>query len=246
MIKEIYTSGDYLQRNPTWHVEESPWKAKYVLRMLAKHGITPRTICEVGCGAGEILKLVQERMPEDCQLWGYEISPQAFAMCQARANERLHFKLGDIQQEPDAHFDLLLVMDVLEHMEDYFSFLRALRPKARYKLFHFPLDVSVRSVLRGYLPGYRAAFGHIHYFTTELAVQTLRDCGYQVLDRMYTTESTRVPWSTLARDPRRLPRKALGQAARALTNLPANLAFAVHQDFAERLFGEWRLLILAQ
>ncbi len=91
MFKELYTSGEYLEKNPTWHVEESPWKAKQILRMMKQNSISPRTICEVGCGAGEVLKQLQERMDPACSFWGYEISPQAFELCKPRANEKLHF-----------------------------------------------------------------------------------------------------------------------------------------------------------
>ena len=26
MLKEMYTCGDYLEKNPTWHIEDSPYK----------------------------------------------------------------------------------------------------------------------------------------------------------------------------------------------------------------------------
>jgi ubiquinone/menaquinone biosynthesis C-methylase UbiE len=55
----IYTNGDYIKKNPTWHVENSAWKAEQILTMLSKHNLTPQTICEVGCGAGEILAQLQ-------------------------------------------------------------------------------------------------------------------------------------------------------------------------------------------
>ena len=69
-LEEQYTSGDYLARNPTWHVEESPWKAKQIMRMLAQSSIAPETICEVGCGAGEVLKQLQGKMDVTCSFWG--------------------------------------------------------------------------------------------------------------------------------------------------------------------------------
>src|SRR5690349_137189 len=106
-LEEIYTSGEYLEKNPTWHVEESPWKAEQIIRMMEQSGITPGTICEVGCGAGEILKQLQEKMDTACEFWGYEISPQAFELSKSRANERLHFKLEDFRLEKDAYFDLI-------------------------------------------------------------------------------------------------------------------------------------------
>src|SRR6266699_5125987 len=131
---EFYTTCSYLEKNPLWHTEESCWKAEHVLRMINRNKIVPRTICEVGCGAGEILKQLQENMDYENLFWGYDISPQALDFSKSRANERLHFKLADIRQEQDAFFDLILVMDVIEHLEDYFGFLREIRPKSHYTI----------------------------------------------------------------------------------------------------------------
>ena len=74
----MYTGGAYLANNPTWHVEASHWKAAQILRMMQRNGLRPRTVCEVGCGAGEILRQLQLSMATDCLFLGYEISPQAF------------------------------------------------------------------------------------------------------------------------------------------------------------------------
>src|SRR5260370_42060976 len=109
MCDSLYKSGEYLKKNPTWHVEEATWKAKQLLRMIVRNNIVPQTICEVGCGSGETLKLLQDTLNGECTLWGYEISPQAFEFCKGKANEKLQFKLGDIRQEKDVHFDLILV-----------------------------------------------------------------------------------------------------------------------------------------
>ena len=142
MLEKMYVDGGYLEKNPGWHVEESAWKAQQIDRMLKRHHLEPATICEVGCGAGEILKHLQDKMDDSCELWGYDISPQALELCAPKANERLHFKLADTRQEPEVFTDLLLLMDVIEHLEDYFSFLRALQPKSHYKILHIPLDLS--------------------------------------------------------------------------------------------------------
>jgi len=42
-METIYTDGTYLRNNPDWHVDDSPWKAKHVARMLDRHGIVPQT-----------------------------------------------------------------------------------------------------------------------------------------------------------------------------------------------------------
>jgi len=226
----IYTDGTYRERNPLWHTDESPFKIKQIMQMFHRHRLHPKTIAEVGCGAGEVLRLLQEQLDFSCQFWGYDISPQALEMCESRANDRLHFKLADISQE-EAFFELMLVLDVIEHVEDYFGFLRSIRPKSDLKIFHIPLDLSVQAVLRmrGILFD-RARYGHIHYFSRETALETLRDAGYELLDDFYTARHIELASSAL--------QKAAG--------LPRRVCFAIHQDFTARILGGYSLLVLAR
>jgi SAM-dependent methyltransferase len=231
MVHELYTSGAYLGKNPTWHVGESPWKARQIMRMVMRNHIVPKTICEVGCGAGEVLKQLQEQMSSECLLWGYDISPQALELSKSRANERLQFKLADIRQEQKAFFDLILIMDVIEHLEDYFSFLRDIRSKSHYTIFHIPLDLSVQTILRrNGLLKVRESYGHIHYFTKEIAIRSLKDVGYEVLDSFYTARATELPTHEIRRNLLKLPRKLL---------------FSLNQDLAAHVLGGWSLLVLA-
>jgi len=229
--RELYTGGEYLEKNPLWHVDESPFKVKQILQMLRKDQLQPQTICEVGCGAGEVLKLLQERMDETCRFWGYDISPQALELCQSRANERLQFKLADLSREENAYFDLILVLDVIEHLEDYFGFLSGIRPKGALKIFHFPLDLSVQAIVRkrGLLTR-RELYGHIQYFTKETALATLEDSRYEILDYFFTPRCIE------------LAKTATQKAA----VLPRILCFAMHQDLTARILGGYSLLVLAR
>ena len=179
-----------------------------------------------------MLKQLQNTMDDTCEFWGYDISPQALQLCAPKENERLHFKLADIRQEQNVFADLILVMDVIEHLEDYFSFLRALQPKGHYKILHLPLDLSAQTVLRRRgLMHVRDAYGHIHYFTKEIALQMLQDVGYEVLDSFYTARSIEIPTELYGRKVLRLVRKSL---------------FTLHQDLASHLLGGFSLLVLAK
>lgn len=235
MLEELYTSGAYLEKWPSWHVEESPWRARQVMRMMVRNNLVPKTICEVGCGAGEILKQLQARMTDDCMFWGYEISPQAFELAKTRVNERLHFHLADFRQEQDVFFDLILIIDVIEHVEDCFGFLRDIKPKGFYKIVHIPLDLTAKAILRGQLVKVRADHGHIHYFTKDTALQTLKDAGYEVLDHFYTSPAIDLP-----------TRGTMNELRRSLMKLPRKLLFAIHEDLAARVLGGWSLLVLAK
>ncbi len=228
----LYSTGDYARKVPTWHVEESAGKVREIARMLERNQLAPATVSDIGCGVGEVLRLLQYYLPPTCQLVGYDISPHALALAAPRANDRLRFVLGDMPREPGAYSDLLLVLDVLEHLEDYFTFLRELRPKGDYKLFFFPLDLSVQTVIRrrGLLHT-RDAYGHLHYFTREIALRILADTGYTVLDSFYTSEALDLPNRLVGRNLLKYPRKLL---------------YAVHHDFAAHLLGGYRLLVLAR
>jgi SAM-dependent methyltransferase len=226
----IYTDGAYLDKNPLWHVDESPFKAKYILRMLQKHRLQPKSICDVGCGAGEVLKLLQQGTSDTCVLWGYDISPQALKMSESRANEKLRFKQANLSEE-DAFFDILLVLDVFEHVPDYYGFLGGIRSKGDLKIFHIPLDLSVQAVLRkGGLLKRRSLYGHIHYFTKETALETLRDAGYELLDHFYTPRCIDLARETIQK----------------MAVLPRKACFAINEDFTVRVLGGYSLLVLAR
>jgi len=75
--------------------------------MFQKDSVKPKTVCEVGCGAGEVLKLLQEKMDKACSLWGCEISPQAFEICKNKANAKLQFKLGELNENEGAFFEVI-------------------------------------------------------------------------------------------------------------------------------------------
>jgi SAM-dependent methyltransferase len=227
----IYTDGTYFLNNPDWHSDDSPWKARHISALLDRNGIAPRTVCEVGCGAGEILRNLGELMPQATQFHGYDISPDAFRLCSRLASERFEFRLADLLEEP-ASFDLVMAIDVFEHVEDYFGFLRKLRPKARHKVFHIPLDLSALALLRGSpLRDMWRSVGHIHQFSKETALAALEDTGYKVLDFLYTSGRTELP--------------GLGWKTRAL-KWPRKAMHAVAPDAAARILGGYSLLVLAE
>jgi SAM-dependent methyltransferase len=230
--REMYTSGEYFEKNPSWHTEDSAWKAGHIARILEQNSIEPKTVIEVGCGAGEVLSQLQQRLDKACAFHGYEISPQAFELCQQRANDRLSFSLKDIL-EVDVVADVVLIIDLIEHLDDYLGFLRKVKSKGHYKVFHIPLELSMYSILRSdmYLKG-REAIGHIHYFTKNFALAVLRDTGYEVLDHFYTA-----PFADL--------HKPDALASRIARWVRVGL-FSLNEDFLSRTLGATSLMVLTK
>lgn len=230
-VQSIYFNGEYLAKNPLWHLEESEWKATQIARMLQKNQISPATVCDVGCGAGEVLRQLQKTLGGDCELYGYDVSPQAIDLAICRANQRLHFDVADLRDVHGTCFDLLLALDVFEHVEDYYGFLRQLKAKARYKIFHIPLDISVQTVFRknGLLKR-RLLHDHLHFFSKDTAMQALQDTGYEVLDSFYTARAIELG----------------DDLSQRLLRVPRKLCFALHNELTVRIFGGYSLLVLAR
>jgi len=230
MDTTIYSDGTYFRNNPDWHADDSTWKARHIAGILERNGIEPRTVCEIGCGAGEVLRGLAAELPQASSFVGYDISPDAFRLCAAKAGGKIEFRFGNMLEEP-VEFDVAMAIDVFEHVEDYFDFLRRLRTKARYKVFHIPLDLSALALLRGEPLRMRKNVGHIHYFDKDTALAALEDTGHRVVDWKYTSGRTELP--------------NLGWKSRLLKG-PRKTLYAMSPDFAAKALGGYSLLVLAR
>lgn len=228
-----YVDGTYARKVDDWHAGDAPWKAGKILRMLARHELRPQTVCDVGCGAGGVLVEMQRRLQGDIEFSGYDISPQAIAMARPNENRRLHFHNEDFLPTEAGPFDLLLLLDVFEHIPDYLGFLEALRDRASWFVFHIPLEVSLQSLRRNAagVRDARSRYGHLHHFTKQTALTALEGTGYEVVDHFYTDD-----WEG----------PSSGCKLRRLACMARSLMARVHPDLAALVFARFNLLVLAR
>ena len=167
-------------------------------------------------------------LPQHISFTGYDISPQAHALSAQFSNPRCKFILGDAFTD-NSQYDLVLVIDVIEHVEDYFSFLRHTKEKGVWKLYHIPLEAYVVGVLRGF--NYWETLGHLHVFTVETALKSLEYTGHQVVDWTFTDGAISIPNKTLRARISNLLRIPLSKLSTKLTS---------------RLLGGYSMLALAK
>ena len=195
-INQRYTSDDYHTKNPTWDSEDSPWKAAQVQRILSRHAVPARTLAEVGCGAGGVLASLRTALPQ-AELYGFDIAPALPQFWDAHRQHRINFQLGDFLAINGRKYDVVLVLDVLEHLANPFDFLTRLRAHGEHFVIHFPLDLSSLSVAReSPLLYVRTKVGHLHFFTKGLALTLLAESGYRVIDWTYTGAAFNAPQRT--------------------------------------------------
>jgi len=224
--------GRYGEAHPTWHVEDSDWKAEHVRSLLRRNGIVPESVCEIGCGAGAVLGAIHDRLP-GASLVGFEVAKDALELAAPRATSRLRFELRDVVTDPpEGQFDLALLLDVVEHVEDPFELLRAVKGLARRTVLHLPLELSVQALLRpGRLERSHEQSGHLHFFNEETALALLVDAGFRVVDTVITAGGVETRRPTFRAKAARLPRA---------------LVYRLHPSAAARLLGGCSLLVLAE
>ena len=185
---------------------------------------------EVGCGAGEILVQLARQLGPASVLKGYDISPQAIQIAAEKETEQLSFFTGDYTKIHRGKAGLILVMDVIEHVDDIYSFLRALRPTGRNFIFHIPLDLSCRTILKPHVMlQQRTSVGHLHYFTEETALWLLEDTGYTTKQFIYTQ-----PAIDLVK-----PRSVKQWLKKSLRKF----SYALNKKLSVKLWGGYSLLI---
>jgi SAM-dependent methyltransferase len=188
----IYKNELYLKNNINWHQEDSSYKASFVKKSLKRNNISFRTCVDIGCGAGLVTELLAKEYPNS-KFKGCDFSPDAALFWDQRTKlDNLEFSNADVTSRSDLH-DLIICLDVFEHVEDYYLFLRSIRSVGINFIFNIPLDMNVMKVLLNGIKYTREEVGHLHYFNEYTALETLKDCGFRIKDSFLSTAFLSTP-----------------------------------------------------
>lgn len=231
-FEEIYHNGTYLANNPGWGRQDAAWKAAVIFELLQKNNIPPKEIIDLGCGSGEILRKLNDKFTSPVSARGYDISSAAINL--ARENESVSTQFfNEDYLVKNLHTDLLLVIDVLEHVPDFYSFLSKIKPRANHFVFHIPLDLSVRSILKPHIMlQQRKAVGHLHYFTKEMVEWMLTDSNFKIIDWVYTKPHLDTMPAKTAKD--------------KLKKILRNFSFSINKNLSAKAWGNYSMMILAK
>ena len=232
-ITDMYTNGEYLKENPTWDSEDSEWKAEQILKIINRNNLKYNSIYELGCGCGDVIRYLQQKIDTDyCTYKGYEISPQAYDICKSKENVNLQYVLKDFLLEKDSKCDIIQLIDLIEHPENYHEYLRSIKENSQYKILHIPLEFfAVSAIYEKLLLNQRKKVGHLHYFTKDISLAMLEELDYEIVDYFYT------PGYTLSRN--------YGFKDK-LIKIPRMIFSHISEDLTARIFGGFSLMVLVK
>ena len=230
---DLYTSGEYFKNNPTWDIADAGWKTDVIVDLLKRNNISVTDVIEIGCGAGANLAELAKKDESIKKLRGYDISPQAIELAIKNVSDRITFFNEDLAANENITADLMLVIDVVEHVDDYYGFLRKLKTKADHFIFHIPLDLSGRTIMKPHVMlQQRQSVGHIHYYTREMVEWALQDTSYEIIDWIYTKPVVDI-----------MPADSL---KRCVKKILRNISFALNKDWSAKKWGGYSMMILAK
>lgn len=220
---ELYEDESYAG----WHTDDEPWKASTITRFLGHHLPKCESIADIGCGTGGVISGVKELMPKT-RVSGYEVAPVAVAKAKL-AHPDIEFFVGFPEPED---FELIMMIDVVEHVEDCWKLVRDAHNCAPYLLVHIPLELNASTAVRPQsLASSRRVLGHIHHFSAESACALLSDCGYAIVASEITAATVELPADSMKR------RIARG---------PRSIGKLISPRITARLLGGFEILILAK
>ena len=135
-IASIYSDHSYLENNENWHEEDSPYKASLVEKMIKRNHLEFTSCADLGCGAGLVTELLAQKF-STTYFCGYDLSDDVKKFWNQRSIlNNLEFKNKNLGEENSA-FDVVICLDVFEHVEDYYGFLRSVKSSGKNFIFNF-------------------------------------------------------------------------------------------------------------
>ena len=247
-VRNLYTTDEYLIKNPSLHEEDSPWKVKKILPLVDRFATdidnVPISILDVGGGAGLILGAVASYLEKthgrSVAKYALDLSPGALEIQKQRNPDLKQALHEDICATSlgDKAMDLTLLIDLLEHVPDPTRALEEVRRISRYAILKVPLDAHLVGTLWNFLkhgePRKQSiqSLGHINvYGYGRLRRQIRRHAGH-ILAGSLTDTHEYFFHSPYHRG--RMSRKSrlLALAAASTFRLWPRLSAAVFGDFA--------------
>jgi len=194
MLLSIYSGNDYYSgRNGPGYTDYISYARAHaftygrLLRQLSRKGITGGSLLEIGCGMGYFLKTASKHFPYRA---GIEMAEEAANAASRWADE---MTLGTLETyKKDKRFDLVVALQVIEHVPDPLAFLERCRELIKdggHLLITTPdMGSPLRRILGAKWPSFKIP-EHLNFFERSTLALALKKSGFRHIESIPLVEA---------------------------------------------------------
>lgn len=173
-IKKPFVAGNYTDKyhsqNPINQFLMNRFLNDFRLLLQQAQSKKIKTICEIGCGEGELLKIIHQYYP---QAKIYATDRAKSEIIKAKKNTKgipIVFSVQNAEKlnYKNKHFDLVVCCEVLEHLENPIQGLKEIKRISSYSIISVPIEPwwRILNMMRlKYLSDFGNTPGHLNYYS---------------------------------------------------------------------------------
>jgi ubiquinone/menaquinone biosynthesis C-methylase UbiE len=149
MTNNMYSTGEYIRKNPTLDAEDTTWKITKIIPLVDEFtnqfSEAKVKILDVGGGAGLFLKGISDYLSSKnirVEQYALDLSMEMLRIQKENNPDIKTFFEGSIEKTSfdGKEIDLVLMIDVIEHVPDAVQALKELSRISKYAIFKVPLE----------------------------------------------------------------------------------------------------------
>ncbi|MDO8609270.1 MAG: methyltransferase domain-containing protein [bacterium] len=184
LIKTMDYQDQYLKLHTDLHEKDAEVKTKAILDILPKC-FKPNSILDIACGSGKILLNISNKLKSKENI-GIDISSKIIDIARKNdKNNKINWIVSDIFKFNEDNFDLVLAIDIVEHIPNDLNFLKKIKNFGKYIVIKIPVEDNfvnnfVKKISFGiidYQKNTEKRYGHLNHYNLNSFIQPIKKSG---------------------------------------------------------------------
>jgi len=184
-LKELYQgnpkySKELDPKEPDYRrllIETLEWKIPHLMAVVPPF-YKPKKVAEIGCFCGHLIGNITINGINDFIRLGYEINSKAVKVGQGLYPEVFFSEENIFESHPQ--LDLIILSDIVEHIEDDLNFLQQCSAISNFVLLNLPLEKAYLHRNRKY--GYKDPSGHLRAYNLSKAFNLISSSNFSMMN----------------------------------------------------------------